>query len=61
MQWSRSIWIMLVIWNSLLRALSHQNLTSLDTVTLFLRLYSQVVVLNLEQLNLMRGSATLTL
>nr|GMC47766.1 Basic leucine zipper and W2 domain-containing protein 2 [Ipomoea batatas] len=38
-----------------------QNLTSLDTVTLFLRLYSQVVVLNLEQLNLMRGSATLTL
>ncbi|KAK1354169.1 Basic leucine zipper and W2 domain-containing protein 2-like [Heracleum sosnowskyi] len=61
--WSRFFWIMLVIWNLLLLlgALNRQTLTSLDTVTPFLRLSSQEGVHNLAQQNLMRGSAILTL
>jgi hypothetical protein len=52
---------MLVIWNLLPRALNRQTLTSQDTVTPFLRLFLLGGVHNLEQQNLMRGSATLTL
>nr|ABK92853.1 unknown [Populus trichocarpa] len=61
MQWSRYTWIMLVIWNLLLRALNPQTLTSQDTVTPFLRLFSQEAAHNLAQQNLMKGSAILTL